>query len=129
MSSTLRILLILVSVFVFIYTVRKVRKSQLEIDESMFWILFSVSLVILSIFPQIAEFFTSLLGVESPVNFVFLCVIFIILGKLFFVTIQFSIQKHRLNLLIEKLAILKKEEKDELYAMLTKLQNSGDKKD
>ena len=83
MTLTLRIVLIVASVLVVFYTIRKIRKSQLNIDDSVFWIGFSVMLLIMSIFPQVVTFFTQLLGITSPVNFVFLFVIFLILIKLF----------------------------------------------
>ena len=112
MSTTLRIFLVIVSLLVAFYTVRKIRKAQLNIDDSIFWISVSLMLVIVSIFPSIAVFLSGLLGIESPVNFVFLFVIFLVLAKLFFVSIELSVQKHRLNLLIETLAVKKKEEDD-----------------
>ena len=106
MTLTLRIVLIIASVLVVFYTIRKIRKSQLNIDDSVFWIGFSVMLLIMSIFPQLVEFFTKLLGIASPVNFVFLFVIFLILIKLFKLAIDLSVTKHRLNHLIQRIAII-----------------------
>lgn len=106
MSATLRAFLIVVSVLVTIYTIRRIRKSQLNIDDSVFWIGFSAVLLLMSIFPQIAIFCTHLLGIESTVNFVFLFVIAIICIKLFQIAIDLSITKHRLNHLIQRIAIL-----------------------
>lgn len=106
MTLTLRIVLIVASVLVVFYTIRKIRKSQLNIDDSVFWIGFSVMLLIMSIFPQVVTFFTQLLGIASPVNFVFLFVIFLILIKLFKLAIDLSITKHRLNHLIQRIAII-----------------------
>lgn len=109
MTLTLRIVLIVASVLVVLYTIRKIRKSQLNIDDSIFWIGFSVMLLIMSIFPQIVNFFTQLLGIASPVNFVFLFVIFLILIKLFKLAIDLSVTKHRLNHLIQRIAIINHE--------------------
>ena len=106
MTLTLRIVLIVASVLVVFYTIRKIRKSQLNIDDSVFWIGFSVMLLIMSIFPQVVTFFTQLLGIASPVNFVFLFVIFLIIIKLFKLAIDLSITKHRLNHLIQRIAII-----------------------
>lgn len=106
MTLTLRIVLIVASIFVVFYTIRKIRKSQLNIDDSVFWIGFSVMLLIMSIFPQVVTFFTQLLGIASPVNFVFLFVIFLIIIKLFKLAIDLSITKHRLNHLIQRIAII-----------------------
>lgn len=106
MSTTLRVVLIVISVLVVLYTIRKIRKSQLNIDDSVYWIGFSVLLLVMSIFPIVPTWLAELLGIASPVNFVFLLVIFLILVKLFKVAIDLSITKRRLNHLIQRIAIL-----------------------
>lgn len=106
MSNTLRIVLIVISALVFIYTIRKIRKSQLNIDDSVYWIGFSVILLVMSIFPVIPTFFSELLGIASPVNFVYLLIIALIMFKLFKLAIELSITKRRLNHLIQRIAIL-----------------------
>jgi hypothetical protein len=126
MTLTLRIVLIIASVLVVFYTIRKIRKSQLNIDDSVFWIGFSVMLLIMSIFPQIVTFFTHLLGIASPVNFVFLFVIFLILIKLFKLAIDLSITKHRLNHLIQRIAIINHDVDENTSKRLDDIE-SGDK--
>jgi hypothetical protein len=126
MTLTLRIVLIIASVLVVFYTIRKIRKSQLNIDDSVFWIGFSVMLLIMSIFPQIVTFFTHLLGIASPVNFVFLFVIFLILIKLFKLAIDISITKHRLNHLIQRIAIINHDVDENTSKRLDDIE-SGDK--
>ncbi len=111
MSVALRIVLILVSVLVVLFVLRKIRRAQLNIDDSVYWILFSGFLLLLSIFPQIAIWAAELLGVDSPANFVFLVMIFMVLMKLFYVSIDLSVQKHRLNHLVQNLALLNHEAK------------------
>lgn len=106
MSTVLRITLIVISAIVAIYTIKKIRKSQLNIDDSVFWIGFSILLLIMSIFPQVPTFFSNLLGIATPVNFVFLFVIALVLIKLFKLAIDLSTTKHRLNHLIQRIAIL-----------------------
>ena len=112
MSIVLRVLLIAVSVAVFFFVFKKIRKAQLNIDDSIYWILFAILLLVLSIFPQIAVWTSEQLGVESPANFVFLCMIFLVLVKLFQVSIDLSVQKHRLNHLVQKLALLNRQQED-----------------
>ena len=60
----------------------------------------------MSIFPIIPTFFSELLGIASPVNFVYLLVIALIMLKLFKLAIELSITKRRLNHLIQRIAIL-----------------------
>ncbi len=113
MSLTLRIVLVIACVIASAYTLRKIRKSQLNVDDAFFWIFFSLILLLIGIFPGIAEFFSQLLGIESPSNFVFMVMIFLVLFKLFSVAIDISVQKHRLNNLIQRLAIMNYEKKQE----------------
>lgn len=109
MGITLRIVLIMASVLAVIYTLRKIRKAQLNIDDSIYWIFMSVLLLVMSIFPQTAEWGAQLLGFITPANFVLVVIIFMVMIKLFQVAVDLSVAKHRLNLLIQKIALLNKE--------------------
>ncbi len=106
MSLTLQIILIVMSAVVTFYALRKIKKSQLDIDDAFYWIIFSAVLLVMSIFPGIPSTLSRLIGIESPSNFVFLFMIFVITVKLFANSIELSVQKHRLNNLIQKLALI-----------------------
>ena len=54
MSISLRVLLIVSAAVVLIFVVRKLKRSQMQALDSLFWLLFSLSFVILGIFPEIA---------------------------------------------------------------------------
>ena len=90
MSTVFRIALIIVSVLTCAYVFRKIRKSQMRIEDTIFWIIFCLGVVVLSIFPQIATIMTGLLGMEAPVNFVFLAFIFILIIKIFMMSVKIS---------------------------------------
>lgn len=79
MTTIFRIVLIAASILTLAGIVRKVRNAKVEIETSLFWIGFSALLLILSIFPKIAEIIADLLGIYSTVNFIFLFVIFVLL--------------------------------------------------
>ena len=113
MNPILRIVLILASAFLILYTIRKIRKAQLDIDDAIFWIAFPVLLLLLSVFPQIAFFAADLLGFESPANFIFVLVIALMLLKLFLVSVEVSVQKRRLSRLVQAHALAEKERADE----------------
>ena len=105
----IRIVLIVMSLLAGIMVLRKIRKKKLSIDDSLFWIILSICLLILSIFPQIAFFFAAVLGIHDPTNFVFIVIFLVVLGKLFSLAIEMSIQKQRLNMLVQKLALANEE--------------------
>ena len=110
MSIALRIALIVGSALVTFFVLRKIRRAQLNIDDALYWIIFAFLLLLLSIFPQIAIWASDLLDILSPANFVFLFMIFVVVVKLFDLSIDLSIQKHRLNRLVQKLALLSHEQ-------------------
>ena len=111
MSIVLRITLIVVSFLVLLFVLKKIRRTQLYIDDAIFWIVFSALLLVISIFPQLAVWASDLLGIQSPANFVFLFMIFVVLIKLFQLSIELSVQKHRLNRLVQKLALMNESER------------------
>ena len=109
MSITLRIVLVCMSVLSVVYTLKKIRKAQLNIDDSIYWIGVSVLLLVMSVFPQLVMWGSKLLGFMSPSNFVFVVMTFVVIVKLFQVAVDLSIAKQRLNLLIQNIALINKE--------------------
>ena len=105
MTITLRIVLIAVCGLTCWYTLRKIRKSQMRIEDSLFFILLSFGLAGISIFPQVAEFFWELLGIFSPANFVFLAVIFLLMMKAFTLTLRYSQLEEKLKRFVQRFAI------------------------
>ena len=108
MSGFLRIILIVVSVMTFIYISRKLKKSQLQVMDAFFWIVFSFVLMVIGVFPGIAMFFAKVV-VQSPVNFVYLVVIFLLLLRTFMLTIRISFLEEKVKNLIEEIAIRENE--------------------
>ena len=105
MTLALRVILIVISVLVSFYALRKIRKAQLNIDDAFYWIVVSVILLVMSILPVVPTYLSSIIGIESPANFVFLVMIFLAFVKLFDLPIELSMQKYRLNKLIQKIAL------------------------
>lgn len=112
MSIGLRFVLILISIVTMIYMLRKIRQSKLQIEYAIFWIFFSFMLIFISIFPKVVYWMTSLIGIQSPVNFIFLAIIFILIMKNFMMTLQLSQTEGKLRELIQKFALLEKDIRD-----------------
>ena len=88
MSVYLRVILIVASIIFATYVVRKIRKSQMKIGDSIYWIFLVFFIVLLSIFPTICYHLADYIGIESPVNLIFLLVIFVLMGKIFSLTVK-----------------------------------------
>lgn len=111
MTIQFRCLLVVVSVLMFLYLMRKIKKAQMKIEDSTYWILLSVVFLLLSIFPGIAVFAAKWLGIESPANLVFLIIIFLLLIKLFLNSVKMSEMEYKLRSFIQEVAIKNNEEK------------------
>lgn len=104
MSAELCGVLIIGSVFFCIYILRKIRYSEFKIEDSIFWICFSFLLILVSIFPQILTVGAEKLGIISPVNFVFLIIIFLLLLKSFLLSRKIAELEDKLKRLVQKIA-------------------------
>ena len=111
MPVILRIVLIISSVLMLIYMLKKVKKSKVQIEHTIFWIIFGVFLILISLIPQIVYLFAHLLGIQSPATFVLVFIIFILLIKQFLMTIEMSQLEIKIRELVEEIAL--KEKKDE----------------
>lgn len=105
MSIGLRIILIFFSFITMFYLIKRIRQSKLEIEYALFWIFFAAMLIVMSVFPQIMYWLTDLIGIQSPVNLVFLVIIFILIIKNFMMTIEISQLNHRIKSLVQELAL------------------------
>lgn len=105
MSFTLRALLIFFAVVVFYFVIRKLNKAQMQVLDSLFWLLFSISFVLLGIFPEIAVRIAGLLGFMSASNFVFLYVIAVLVVRDFTSSVRLARQEERLNMLVQSIAL------------------------
>lgn len=105
MSIVLRAVLLLGALLVLYFVIRKLRKAQIEVLDCVFWLFFAFSFVVLAAFPQVAFWLSSLLGFESPANFVFLYVIVLLLYREFSNTVSISKLRRRINQLVEEQAL------------------------
>lgn len=105
MTIVLRVILIIVCLLTMIFLIRKIRQAKVQIEDSLFWIFFSAGLLIISIFPQIADFMAKMLGIYSTVNFLFLFIIFILLIKIFNMSLHISQLENRIKELVQRVAI------------------------
>lgn len=109
MTLSLRVLLFVASAMTCVYISRKLKKSQIQIMDTVFWIGLSVIFVLFAAFPQIATYLSLLLGFIAPVNFVFLTIIFLLLIRCFLLSIRVSQLDDKLMNLVEELAIREEE--------------------
>jgi len=113
MSGELRALLIIAPIIMTMYVLRRIRNTKIRVADAVFWIVISIVLILLGIFPWLLTSVSHLIGVQSPSNFVFLVFIFILLVKAFSMSLQISMLEAKLQTLAQKLALHQLESEDE----------------
>lgn len=109
----LRVLLISMSVLSLGYVIWRIRNSKMQIEYALFWIVLSMLMIILSVFPQIVYWITIKMGMISAANVVYLFIIAILLLKVFMMTIELSSLENKVRELVQQLGIDEKERADE----------------
>lgn len=105
MPILLRVLLLIAALCTAFWILSKIRKSQVSMNDAIFWIVFAFMLSALGLFPQLSFIMSEAIGIISPANFVYLIVIFMLLLKLFALSIKVSQLENKLALVASELAI------------------------
>ena len=113
MSVFLRMLLIAGAILLLFFMLKRIRQSKLKIEYTVFWIGFSVVLVLMGIFPRVFYKISDFIGFQSPITMIYLVIIFVLILKLFFMTIQISQLENKVDNLVQKIAIENKLEEDD----------------
>lgn len=114
MSLALRVLLIFMALVSTYSMLKKIKKFKMQIEYAIFWVIFSVALIIMAIYPKIFDIASKILGVYSSANLVFAFIIFILLVKVFLMTVELSSLETRVKELTQEIALerLKKTEEN-----------------
>jgi hypothetical protein len=97
--------LLVCAVALFVFVLRSIKKSKIRIEDSLFWIVLSVLILIMAAIPEIGYFASKLLRFQAPVNFVFLAAIAVLLVKCFTTSIHVSQLETKVKELTQQIAI------------------------
>ena len=124
MQPIFRIILIIVSLLTMSFMLRKIRQAKVQIDADMFWVIVALILVVFSLCPAVADACARLLGIYSTPNFLFLFMIFLLMVKVFSMTLQVSQLESKQKELVQKIALAQKEQ-EELELRMQELLDAG----
>lgn len=116
MSIFTRIILVIGTGFTLYYIVNRYRKGNFKVSHTIFWTLFALFLFVTSIFPGYLTNLARLVGMMSSTNLVFLIIIFVLLVKVFLLSLAFEEQNKKIEEIVLKSAQKKVEsEQNEQY--------------
>lgn len=108
-SFQLQLYLIIASVAVYLFVIYKIRKSNVRIDDMIIWIIGSIVLLILSMFPLISDYLADIIGFRTAANLIFTSILGFLLLMVFTLSIKLSQQHEKIKDLTHKIAMLERE--------------------
>ena len=108
MSISLNVVLIIITLIYLFMVIRSIRKKNLQMSFSIFWLITGIMLIIALIIPNLVENISKLLGFEVPANMIFCLTIFVSFYLIFNLTISLSKENKKNKELIQEISILKK---------------------
>ena len=129
MQPIFRVILVIVSLLTMSFMMRKIRQAKVQIEAAMFWVIVALILVVFSLFPGVADACARLLGIYSTPNFLFLFMIFLLMVKVFSMTLQVSQMESKQKELVQKIALAQKEREKLELKMQELLGGQGDGED
>ena len=109
MSNSLRIGLLIASFIALVCVLLSITKKKLNIKYSIVWIMWSLFSLLLAIFPKPFYRLSKLVGIELPVNAIFLIMIGLLYALTFYSYLMVSKHNDEIVQLTYEVARLKKE--------------------
>lgn len=107
MTLLFQSVLIVSSIALAILMLRRVAQTRAKIEDSIFWLALCFLITLLGVFPGIASYFASLLGIISSQNFIFMFFIFVLMVKLFLTSMRVSKLEMQVQELSQAIALSK----------------------
>lgn len=105
MSRIMEVLILIGTFVSVIYILLRIQKLKIKMEDTIFWIFFCILIAILGTNPNIASWAAEFLGIQSPVNLVYLIVIGLLIEKLFTISVTLSMMEEKLTVLSAEVAI------------------------
>ena len=113
-QTIIRICLIVGSLFTAGFILRRVRLAKVQIEDTIFWLVFSAALLCWPSSPA-SPTGPPTCWLHEPINFVYVVIIFLLLAKQFFMSIRLSQLDSKVRMLTEQVALnQEKVERDKL---------------
>ena len=129
MTMIFRVILVIVSILTMAFMMRKIRQAKVQIEAALFWVIMALILVVFSLFPAVADACAHLLGIYSTPNFLFLFMIFLLIVKVFGMTLQMSQMESRQKELVQRIALDQKDREElelKIQRFLEKAESAGE---
>ena len=109
MTPLLRIEMIAIAIAMIAIVIYSVNRKKICIQYSLVWIVSSLAMLIVAVFPEIVFFLCKVLDIETPTNLLYLAGILVLFLISFSQTVIISKQNERIKLLTQAVSLEKYE--------------------
>lgn len=109
MSFRLQVLLFLIIIIGVLYIIKLVKKKIMDLRYALIWIIISICILVLILFPNVLNKIAELLGIASPVNMLFFfsfCFSIVIILSL---SVALSRLSEKVKRMAQEIAIMRKD--------------------
>lgn len=110
--TTLRITLVIGLICYFVLVLIFLKNKALSLKYTLLWLLAGVVMLVMVIFPRLLFIITSLFGIQSSMNGLYIICIASIIAILMSLTSIVSKQRNKIKILTQEMAILEKRIRD-----------------
>lgn len=107
MSINAYIFFLVFAAVIVLLVLAQVRSQNMKEKYAALWLIVSAIIILLVIFPRMLFFFADLIGIESPVNLLFLLSIIMLIGVCLHLTSALSKMGEDVRVLAEEVAIMR----------------------
>ena len=129
MTVIFRVILVIVSILTMAFMMRKIRQAKVQIEAALCSARTATLLPYSTLFRSVADACAHLLGIYSTPNFLFLFMIFLLIVKVFGMTLQMSQMESRQKELVQRIALDQKDREElelKIQRFLEKAESAGE---
>lgn len=101
------IFFLVIVIFMVFLVLMQVRNQNMKEKYAALWLTVGGIMIVLAIFPKLLDWFSSLVGIETPVNLLFLIAIIMLMGVSLHLTLAISKLTDDARTLAEEVAIMR----------------------
>lgn len=107
MSANAYIFFLVFAAAIVLLVLTQVRNQNMKEKYAALWLIVSAAIIVLVLFPRLLFFLSELIGIETPVNLLFLLAIIMLIGVCLHLTSALSKTGEDVRVLAEEVAILR----------------------
>lgn len=107
MSTNAYIFFLVFAAVIVLLVLAQVRSQNMKEKYAALWLIVSAAIIVLVLFPHLLYFVSELIGIETPVNLLFLLSIIMLIGVSLHLTVALSKMGEDVRILAEEVAILR----------------------